>query len=331
MKHYYLPKEGNFYKVNFHCHTTVSDGKHTPAEIKEIYRSMGYDAVCYTDHEVLVGHENLCDEHFIALHGYEVCVKQNLEAHTGDFQPVYHFNLIAKKQSMRKMPRFFLANPSMPGHSAEWLKKLGVYDEDDVIETTKYDVDWINDYLAAVEKAGYLISYNHPEWSLQTAEDVIPLEHVHGFELLNGDCLDFFGNSIICYEQLLRAGKAPFAIAGDDNHSLRSCGRAFTMIKADTLTYDALIDGYEHGACYVSEGPQFLELYREGEEIVVQTNKATRVVLRGEYRYHKMVTLPDAEKHEARFSYLPRRFGKYFRVELADDEGKKAFSQAYFI
>ena len=37
MRTYLLPQEGTFYKANLHCHTTVSDGKRTPEEIKKEY------------------------------------------------------------------------------------------------------------------------------------------------------------------------------------------------------------------------------------------------------------------------------------------------------
>ena len=45
MRKYLLSKDGNFYRANLHCHTTVSDGKRTPEEIKEIYKSKGYSIV----------------------------------------------------------------------------------------------------------------------------------------------------------------------------------------------------------------------------------------------------------------------------------------------
>ena len=51
---YLLPKEGNLYKANMHCHTTVSDGKFTPEEIKNMYKARGYHAVAFTDHQVYV-------------------------------------------------------------------------------------------------------------------------------------------------------------------------------------------------------------------------------------------------------------------------------------
>ena len=70
-----IPQSGSFYKVNFHCHTDASDGKQTAEEVKESYKALGYSAVCFTDHEILVPHDELTDESFVALHGYEVCIK----------------------------------------------------------------------------------------------------------------------------------------------------------------------------------------------------------------------------------------------------------------
>ena len=108
-----LSQNKNQYKTNLHCHSTVSDGEQSPEEIKEYYKSLGYSAVCYTDHEVLIGHKELCDEDFIALHGYEVAIKKDWSEHTGDFMPVYHLNLIAESQDNLTMPQFFLSIPSI--------------------------------------------------------------------------------------------------------------------------------------------------------------------------------------------------------------------------
>ena len=41
---YLLPETGRFYKANLHCHTTSSDGKFTPEEIKEA----GYKGIIFT-------------------------------------------------------------------------------------------------------------------------------------------------------------------------------------------------------------------------------------------------------------------------------------------
>ena len=72
MRKYLVPKEGSFYKANLHCHSTISDGKWTPEEIKENYMAQGYSIVAYTDHQAFVTHNDLSDENFLALNGYEL-------------------------------------------------------------------------------------------------------------------------------------------------------------------------------------------------------------------------------------------------------------------
>ena len=76
MRKYLIPENGNFYKANLHCHTTFSDGKKTPAEVKELYRSLGYSVVAYTDHDILIAHDELNDENFLALHGFEMEINE---------------------------------------------------------------------------------------------------------------------------------------------------------------------------------------------------------------------------------------------------------------
>ena len=77
MRKYLLPEKGNFYKANLHCHTTISDGKMTPEEIKEAYTSRGYSVVAFTDHDVLIPHPELADEKFLPLNGYEMEINEH--------------------------------------------------------------------------------------------------------------------------------------------------------------------------------------------------------------------------------------------------------------
>lgn len=41
MRKYLLPKDGEFYKANLHCHSVISDGRWTPEQIKENYKAQG--------------------------------------------------------------------------------------------------------------------------------------------------------------------------------------------------------------------------------------------------------------------------------------------------
>lgn len=68
-----------FFKANLHCHSTISDGSKTPEELKAMYAAQGYSVLAYTDHDVLLDHSDLCDEHFLALNGYEMEVNETGE------------------------------------------------------------------------------------------------------------------------------------------------------------------------------------------------------------------------------------------------------------
>ncbi len=325
MKTYLLPETGTFYKTNLHCHTTISDGTMTPEEIKNLYKDLGYSAVCFTDHEVLIGHEELCDPDFIALHGYEIQIKKIPEEPTGVFQPVYHLNLIAEDQKARIMPMFNLGPNSYPGNAREWLDAHGKYDPASTVDHTEYNVDWINRYVQAVTEAGFLVNYNHPMWSLQNMEDYAGLRGICGFEVINGGCIASNDNTSIHMEIMLRRGVDVLPIAGDDNHGKAECGRCFTMIKAPALTYRDLIDSLKRGDCYASEGPEFLEISLENGRFCVRTDTPCTIILFAEGRHKRIAentTCADLE-------FKPSSCGRYFRFEAKDATGKRAFSRAY--
>lgn len=330
MKIELIPEGGHWYKANLHCHTALSDGKQSPEEVKNAYKEHGYHAVCFTDHEVLIPHEELCDKDFIALHGYEIAIKKDVTQHSGAFMPVYHFNLIAKSQQNTVMTRFFQANPSMPGNSTKTAEQYARFDS--TIDMPHYeDVAWLNQYLKDLSDAGFLVVYNHPQWSLQHYANIIPLEHLHGIEVINGACFHYHDNTAIHFEQMLRAGKSLIPVAGDDNHNVGDFFNAWTMLKADALTYDALITALARGHCYASEGPEIQSLVLEDGKIIVKTSPAVSITLLSEGR-HMQARRSRAETYtEAVFDFLPETFGSYFRLEVRDPQGYYAYSNAYYV
>ncbi len=323
-----IPESGKFYKVNMHNHTNLSDGTQTPEEVKKLYMEHGYSAVAFTDHEILHDHKDLCDENFVALHGYEVAIKKDMYHHTDNFMPVYHFNMIAKSQDNLTMVKYFKNNPSFPGKDQAFADAHAQYSS--TIDTYEYSIDWINDYTKAVKEAGFLINYNHPQWSLQDCRDYIGLENLHSLEVINGGCFSLNDNTSLHYEKMLRSGMRVVPTGGDDNHSFRSCALGWTMIKAPELTYDALIAAYERGDCYASEGPEILSLVLMDGKITVKTSAASGIYLLSEGRYRPYRQSRTETYTEAEFDYAPEKIGKYFRIEVRDTHGYKAFSNAYY-
>ena len=102
MRHYLIPSEGKFFKVNLHVHTNVSDGSMTPEKVKEIYKANGYSAVAFTDHQIMLPHPELNDEDFIAITGAEIARNK------GDYMllPSTHFNVYAKDPNAEVFPFF---------------------------------------------------------------------------------------------------------------------------------------------------------------------------------------------------------------------------------
>ena len=242
--------------------------------------------------------------------------------------PVYHFNMIAQSQDTVKMPSFYKNNPSFAGNAAKWAETVAVYDE--TIDETVYDIDWINEYLESVKNGGFLINYNHPEWSLQNVNDYSNLRNIHSIEIINGGCFKLNENTSLHYDQMLRGGNRVVPTAGDDNHSEKNCFRGWTMIKAPNLSYDSLISAYKKGYCYVSEGPEILSLVMNDDKIIVKTSEVYSIVLRSEGRYCDYVSSEEGKCTEAIFQFSPEKMGKYFRIEIRDLNGYKAFSNAYF-
>ncbi len=70
-------KKGRWYRGNLHSHTTESDGKLTPTEVVEFYRSRGYDFLCLTDHEKVSDPGGLCSDEFLVFTGVETSPKES--------------------------------------------------------------------------------------------------------------------------------------------------------------------------------------------------------------------------------------------------------------
>ncbi|MBE7035607.1 MAG: PHP domain-containing protein, partial [Ruminococcaceae bacterium] len=103
MRKYLLPESGNFYKANLHSHSNLSDGRLSPAEMKELYKKNGYSVLAYTDHDILIPHNDLTDDEFVALVGFEASINQE-DAPAGVWEKRCHLCFIAKTPDMDIQP-----------------------------------------------------------------------------------------------------------------------------------------------------------------------------------------------------------------------------------
>ena len=87
-----------------HCHSTLSDGKLTVEQIKELYKNAGYSIVAFTDHNVLIDHSDLADDGFMPITGYEYDVFDEKGDRSYNHTPLIHVCFYAKDQHNDVLP-----------------------------------------------------------------------------------------------------------------------------------------------------------------------------------------------------------------------------------
>lgn len=336
MKQYLLPRDGQFYKANLHCHSTVSDGWLTPEELRDAYREQGYSVLAITDHEMMVDHTDLSTPDFLMLNGYEAYVKERLD--DPRFMKTCHMNFIAKDPKQVKMvcvDPVYTRYAEKNGLKPEDLARVG-----DMCHR-RYGPRCINCMIKTANENGYLVAYNHPSWSYETIQDIGQCEGMYALEIHNTGTtlLDGFpGDDARVYDQLLRQGKKLYCLANDDNHNrypltspLSDSFGGFNMIKAPELSYGAIINALEQGHFYASQGPEIKELYAEDGKIFITCSDARRIhmVTGGRTPGRQCIAREGLWLHEAEIELKPDDM--YFRMEILDPRGYKAWTQAYSV
>ena len=316
MRKYLLPENGTFYKVNMHSHSTLSDGKQTPEELKEAYLKLGYSAIAFTEHGELHDLNHLTDENFIAIKSYEIDFLQKAHpaftAYDGEVQTNAHAEAVHMN--------FYAKRPDI----TERVHKTPI--KEFRIENFNYAID-------KAKELGYLTVYNHPNWSMNTYPLYSRLEGLDGIELINGASHRSSDNDYTpaVYDQMARAGKRMICVGGDDNHTTRHFGTAWTMVKAPELSYAALMDNLEAGNCYASEGPEILELYWEDDHVCITCSPVNGIFLStaGRRKEARLAEGDDPLLTTAKFRIAPE--DHFFRLTVRDTRGKHANTRFYYL
>ena len=311
MKKFLLPENGNFYKANLHCHTTLSDGAHTPEKMKEIYKERGYSVLAITDHGKLIDHSALSDDDFIMLTAIEYWVGGG-GAKLGGADRAMEFNLYSKDPH---------------NTSLEPFKAIG----------KTYSREYMQFVIDTANKNGFLACLNHPGCSFLNAEFISHLDGVFAMEIYNQDAALCGVNEggITLYEELLRRGKPWCCIASDDAHGTPPTAfpsQGFVMISADELKYDKIVASLEAGNFYASTGPTIEELYIEDGEVHIKCSPVKTIGMetngrpRGGFKRAKQ---PDEYLTEVVIKI--REGTKYVRFDLQDENGNWAHTRAYYV
>ncbi len=339
MKQYLLPETGNLYKACLHVHTTCSDGLATPEEIKKMYQGQGYSIVAYTDHEVLIPHNDLRDENFLPITGAELSVNKNLPGLSYRYSKQYHLNILSKDPEKTDISFFTMSY-------LYWKSSLP-YITDAMKETEyprEYNNDCVNDILRRAKEEGFLVALNHPGLSGQNYVDYSELKGFWSVEVHNNGSV---GLGRVETEQplidLLELGERVFPLATDDMHGGPEAARyigGWMMLKAPALEYGAVMDSLEKGDFYSSTGPEIHSLYLDGETLVVECSDVSMIRVNTERRFSRIQKAEDEPLTRVCFdmhSYFEGSFEEnmlcepYFRVTVQDKDGHRAWTRAYFL
>ena len=325
---YLIANEGSFYKANLHSHSTCSDGRFTPEELKERYMEKGYSVFAFTDHGRLYPQDHLTDDKFLALNGLEIGLSSQPNKGGPDF--IRRFNcdigLIAP------------AGVTETYNLSESIARYKNMNPDDPHTGATYNPKLVWDFMRYYREHGYFVTHNHPSWSMERYENYKHYHGMHAVEIMNTGCLigGVFEYNDHVYQHMLELGERIYCTANDDNHNkitktLDDSFGAWNMIKAKNLTYQSVMDALFAGSFYATEGPDIKELYVDDDNVLhVVTSPVQYIRISTAGRHRKLSYNEGGELvSEATMKLLPEM--KFVRVTILDDNGRYAFSNAYFM
>lgn len=338
MKKILLDKTLNKYKANLHCHSTVSDGRLTPEELKSYYMENGYSIIAYTDHDIMIAHDELNDERFLALHGYEMEFDEG--GSYGADRKTCHICLIQRDPTdMRQI--CWHRSKYVHGISRNYLHLIQ-FDNSLPDFERYYTPECISEVMRCGRENGFFVTYNHPTWSLEMYEDYMKFDGMHAMEIFNYSCyVDGYEEyNARVYDDMLRGGKEIYCIAADDNHNgypldskYNDSLGGFTVIFSESLSYRSVTDALFDGNFYASQGPEIYSLTYEDGKVHIECSPAQRIIIttnsRGFEEIRNKNTGADELLTEA--DYNLSKTDKYFRITVFDKSGKIANTNAYRI
>lgn len=325
----YLLPPVQFYKASLHTHSTVSDGKLTPQEVKDLYKAKGYSILALTDHHVIAAHPELNDPDFLALTSIEIGMEtEDYAPPQSFFGKAYHFNLIAKDPDNLWQP---YPPKKVTDTNREYVEKAH-WDQRQRI----YSVEMAQEIIKRANEEGFLVTYNHPVWSNQYYPDYITLEGIWALEIRNThNCMIGINeNNALAYRDFLHEGRRMCVVAADDTHRTHTIGGSFTMIGAKELTYASVIEAMEKGDVYASCGPLIHSLSLDGTSLRITCDTAAEILLETQTRHAQRATGGITEAEFDLSVWMEKSKGDsnaYIRLTVIAPDGSYAATRAYFM
>ncbi len=279
-----------FYKANFHCHTTESDGKLCPLSVAEFYQQAGYDILSITDHHTVTEINN---NQILLIPGIEI--DYNLPG-----QWVHIIGLGMKHTISALWNRF-----GTPQEGIDLIRSLGG--------------------IAVLAHPAW--SLNTPAFmSSLTGLSGVEIWNSVSTLPLNADRAD---SSSLLDVTWACGGELIPVFANDDSHPYKSeAGVAATMVQAEELTIPAVMNALKTGRFYGTTGPLIHQIEnRNNQEIIVHCSPAESVIF---YSNSPWAPGRSVIKHDlTECNYFVQKNERFIRIEVRDSAGKKAWSAPF--
>ena len=309
------------YKGNFHMHTNRSwDSVFPYGEALREYREKGYDFCVVTDHEVYWDSTECDSGDFIALSGVE----------SAFILPEERPYWILDKEYFRSL-HINLVNDETQG-------RPGFLHDQVLRRPIDYGISSWNRYIEYCRQKNQLVIVNHPDWSRLDPEIFLAIEGCFAFEIINTGDINGGGNTDeALWDYALSRGKRILALSGDDTHKYgpenHECGGSFTMLSASEFSRAGLVRAIKEGTFYPSTGPRIYDMRITDDILHMEFDDAVYVRIVGRDFMGKGF-LPQEGKKLNTLDWdinSTKKPLKYFRVEIIDERGRKAWSQPVFL
>lgn len=327
-----LDEHKPFYRANLHCHSNLSDGRADVATLKKEYKKRGYSIVAFTDHEHVIDNSHLTDEDFLAITGCEVSIKEFPKQSTLDNydMKVAHLNFYALDPHNNITPCYSsIADHFINDRCRDLIVHNGEYER-------VYSTEGINAMISEAKKNGFIVSYNHPSWSLENACDYMGYEGLFAVEIYNHGCsIKGHNDDEAVFDDILRSGKSIYCTACDDNHNSKGFESVYSdsfggwvCINADALNYDSVMNALQNGMFYASTGPRIDSLVRDGSTVTIKCSSCRSIhyISRGR---RKTAVIAESTDGISEATFEIREKDGHFRLRIEDFSGKRAYTQAY--
>lgn len=311
-----------WYRGNTHTHTSNSDGESPPSVVVQWYREHGYQFLVITDHEYIT----------------DVAPLNALFGARGQF-------LVISGQEVTDR----VTDPSHPeGRRAAHVNALGTHSVvmpaggSTIAETYARN-------LPRIRAAGGVPQVNHPNWRWSVRlNDMLALPESTVFEVWNGHPLinnlggaDGAGaaspSTDALWDSLLTRGKLLWGAGTDDAHAYtrpwdptsERPGQAWIVVRADTLTPEAILGGIQRGDFYASTGVKLKDYRADASGIAIWLERSGG--RSDDSRFHTEFVgkggrvLATADGLHAQYTY--RGDEGYVRARITDSYGHRAWTQ----